>query len=149
VVLRDYDGDGRDSDGKRIGDKPRATLSSRRTRSRACASPRSARSFSASTAARLEQRLAASRHPRPASGRDRREWATRRRRPTRLVDNEHTLLAEADLVFIDPVGTGHSRMVEGEKVAEFHEYQRDLDAGRRVYPPLPRPLRPLGQPRNT
>ena len=35
---------------------------------------------------------------------------------------------KADLVFIDPVGTGHSRMVEGEKVAEFHEYQRDLDA---------------------
>ncbi len=31
-------------------------------------------------------------------------------------------------MFIDPVGTGHSRMVEGEKVAEFHEYQRDLDA---------------------
>ena len=48
--------------------------------------------------------------------------------PYALVDNEHTLLAESDLVFIDPVGTGHSRMVEGEKVAEFHEYQRDLDA---------------------
>jgi carboxypeptidase C (cathepsin A) len=48
--------------------------------------------------------------------------------PYALVDNEHTLLFESDLVFIDPVGTGHSRMVEGEKVAEFHEYQRDLDA---------------------
>ncbi len=48
--------------------------------------------------------------------------------PYALVDNEHTLLPESDLVFIDPVGTGHSRMVEGEKVAEFHDYQRDLDA---------------------
>ena len=48
--------------------------------------------------------------------------------PYALVDNEHTLLTESDLVFIDPVGTGHSRMAEGEKVAEFHDYQRDLDS---------------------
>jgi len=48
--------------------------------------------------------------------------------PYALTDNEHTLLGDSDLVFIDPVGTGHSRMAEGEKVAEFHEYQRDLDA---------------------
>jgi len=48
--------------------------------------------------------------------------------PYALVDNEHTLLGESDLVFIDPVGTGYSRVAEGEKVAEFHEYQRDLDA---------------------
>jgi len=48
--------------------------------------------------------------------------------PYALTDNEHTLLLESDLVFIDPVGTGHSRMAEGEKAAEFHEYQRDLDS---------------------
>ena len=48
--------------------------------------------------------------------------------PYTLTENEHTLLTDSDLVFIDPVGTGHSRMVEGEKVTEFHEYQRDLDA---------------------
>jgi len=48
--------------------------------------------------------------------------------PYGLTDNEHTLLTESDLVFIDPVGTGHSRMIEGEKAAEFHEYQRDLDS---------------------
>ncbi len=48
--------------------------------------------------------------------------------PYALVDNEHTLLTHSDLVFIDPIGTGHSRMAEGEKVAEFHEYQRDLDS---------------------
>ena len=48
--------------------------------------------------------------------------------PYALTDNEHTLLLDSDLVFIDPVGTGHSRMAEGEKIAEFHEYQRDLDS---------------------
>ena len=48
--------------------------------------------------------------------------------PYALTDNEHTLLLESDLVFIDPVGTGHSRMLESEKVTEFHEYQRDLDS---------------------
>ena len=48
--------------------------------------------------------------------------------PYGLVDNAYTLLLESDLVFIDPVGTGHSRMAHGEKIAEFHDYQRDLDA---------------------
>ena len=48
--------------------------------------------------------------------------------PYALVDNEHTLLTESDLVFIDPVGTGHSRMAEGEKPNEYHAYQRDLDS---------------------
>jgi carboxypeptidase C (cathepsin A) len=48
--------------------------------------------------------------------------------PYRLVDNDASLLAESDLVFIDPVGTGFSRMVEGEKVAEYHEYKRDLES---------------------
>ena len=48
--------------------------------------------------------------------------------PYALRDNEYTLLTHSDLVFIDPVGTGHSRMLENEKVSEFHEYQRDLDS---------------------
>jgi carboxypeptidase C (cathepsin A) len=48
--------------------------------------------------------------------------------PHRLVDNEHTLLGEADMVFIDPIGTGFSRMVEGEKTKEFHDYQRDIES---------------------
>lgn len=48
--------------------------------------------------------------------------------PHQLTDNEHTLLAEADLVFIDPIGTGFSRMVEGEKNTEFHEYKRDIES---------------------
>ena len=48
--------------------------------------------------------------------------------PYALTDNEHTLLTDSDLVFIDPVGTGHSRMLDAQKVTEFHEYQRDLDS---------------------
>ncbi len=48
--------------------------------------------------------------------------------PGRLVDNEHSLLDRSDLVFIDPVGTGYSRMVAGEKVSEFHDYKRDLES---------------------
>lgn len=48
--------------------------------------------------------------------------------PYELVDNEFTLLTESDLVFIDPVGTGFSRMADGDKVGEFHNYQRDLDS---------------------
>ncbi len=48
--------------------------------------------------------------------------------PYRLVDNEHTLLQTSDLVFIDPVGTGYSRMVEGEKTREYHGFKRDLES---------------------
>lgn len=48
--------------------------------------------------------------------------------PGRLVANEHSLLDVSDLVFIDPVGTGFSRMVEGEKVKEYHDYRRDLES---------------------
>lgn len=48
--------------------------------------------------------------------------------PYVLTDNEFTLLEKSDLVFIDPVGTGYSRMLDGEKVKEFHDYKRDLDS---------------------
>jgi carboxypeptidase C (cathepsin A) len=48
--------------------------------------------------------------------------------PGRLTNNEFSLLDASDIVFIDPVGTGLSRMVEGEKVKEYHEYQRDLES---------------------
>ena len=46
--------------------------------------------------------------------------------PYRLVDNEHSLLDETDLVFIDPVGTGYSRAAPGEKAKEFHEFEKDI-----------------------
>jgi carboxypeptidase C (cathepsin A) len=48
--------------------------------------------------------------------------------PYALVDNEFSVLDKTDLVFIDPIGTGYSRMVSGEKVKEFHDYKRDLES---------------------
>ena len=38
--------------------------------------------------------------------------------PPRLVQNEASWLAFADLVFVDPVGTGFSRVIESEKKAD-------------------------------
>ena len=38
--------------------------------------------------------------------------------PYHLVDNEYSLLADTDLVFIDPVSTGYSRPVVGLNVAQ-------------------------------
>jgi len=48
--------------------------------------------------------------------------------PYAVADNSETLLAHADLVFIDPVSTGFSRAVTGGKAGDFHGYQRDLDS---------------------
>ncbi|MHC5062447.1 MAG: S10 family peptidase [Planctomycetota bacterium] len=44
-----------------------------------------------------------------------------------LVDNESSWLAESDLVFLDPVGTGYSRPAEGRKQSEFSGYQEDIE----------------------
>lgn len=43
-------------------------------------------------------------------------------------DNEVTWLAETDLVFIDPVGTGYSRAMKPEFNAKFHGLNGDLDS---------------------
>ncbi len=48
--------------------------------------------------------------------------------PYRLVDNEASLLDVTDLVFIDPVSTGFSRPVPGEKAKEFHGFTRDVES---------------------
>jgi len=48
--------------------------------------------------------------------------------PYRLVDNEHALLDVTDLVFIDPVSTGYSRPVPGEKAQEFHGFKKDIES---------------------
>jgi carboxypeptidase C (cathepsin A) len=48
--------------------------------------------------------------------------------PWGLTDNAETLLAHSDLVFIDPVTTGYSRVVEGGKPGEYHGFQRDLES---------------------
>ena len=41
--------------------------------------------------------------------------------PPRLVENESSWLAFTDLVFVDPVGTGFSRVIESEKKGEGKE----------------------------
>ncbi len=48
--------------------------------------------------------------------------------PYSLMDNNYSLLDATDLVFIDPVGTGYSRMVAGEKLKTYHDYKRDLES---------------------
>ncbi len=48
--------------------------------------------------------------------------------PYDLVDNPQSLLAHADLVFIDPVSTGFSRPVDGEKSTEYSGFTRDIES---------------------
>ncbi|MBI5878694.1 MAG: peptidase S10 [Chloroflexi bacterium] len=48
--------------------------------------------------------------------------------PYRVADNEFSLLADTDMVFIDPVSTGFSRAVVGEKAKEFHGFKKDIES---------------------
>ncbi len=48
--------------------------------------------------------------------------------PYQMVDNEYSLLDVSDLVFIDPVGTGYSRAVTGEKDKAFHAFKKDIES---------------------
>lgn len=48
--------------------------------------------------------------------------------PYRLVENEFSLLDQTDLVFIDPVSTGYSRPVTGEKAKPFHGFKKDIES---------------------
>jgi carboxypeptidase C (cathepsin A) len=48
--------------------------------------------------------------------------------PYGIADNEQTLLRCADLVFIDPVSTGFSRAVKGEKSKNFHSFTGDIES---------------------
>ncbi|HKS48024.1 MAG TPA: peptidase S10 [Amycolatopsis sp.] len=48
--------------------------------------------------------------------------------PYRLADNPETLLAHSDLVFIDPVSTGYSRPVTGEKPQDYHGFTPDIES---------------------
>jgi carboxypeptidase C (cathepsin A) len=48
--------------------------------------------------------------------------------PYRLVDNAYSLLDHTDLVFIDPVSTGYSRVVPGEKPKQFHGFKKDIES---------------------
>jgi carboxypeptidase C (cathepsin A) len=48
--------------------------------------------------------------------------------PYGIADNAESLLAHSDLVFVDPVTTGYSRVVAGGKPSEYHGFQRDLES---------------------
>src|SRR5581483_1188176 len=50
------------------------------------------------------------------------------RPPYRLVDNEHSLLDVADIVYIEPIGVGYSRMAPGEDPHKFHGVQADIES---------------------
>ncbi len=46
--------------------------------------------------------------------------------PGRLVPNEHSILDVADLVFVDPVGTGFSRAIPHGEAKDFHHFKKDI-----------------------
>jgi carboxypeptidase C (cathepsin A) len=48
--------------------------------------------------------------------------------PYKLINNDFSILDKTDLCFIDPVGTGFSRSVEGEKPDQFYEVKADVEA---------------------
>lgn len=48
--------------------------------------------------------------------------------PYALVDNAETLLVESDLVLIDPVSTGYSRVLADSKAEPFHGFAGDIDS---------------------
>ena len=48
--------------------------------------------------------------------------------PYKLTDNEFSILDETDLVFIDPMNTGYSRPVAGEKPKEWHGFKKDIES---------------------
>jgi carboxypeptidase C (cathepsin A) len=48
--------------------------------------------------------------------------------PYSLIDNEYSILDVSDVVFIDPVGTGLSRMAPGEDPHKFHGVMEDIES---------------------
>ncbi len=48
--------------------------------------------------------------------------------PYKLVDNDWSLLDQTDLVFIDPVSTGFSRAIPGERPRQFHGFKKDIES---------------------
>ncbi len=48
--------------------------------------------------------------------------------PAHLTDNEHSLLDVTDLVFIDPVSTGYSRVPPGEEAQDYHGVEQDIES---------------------
>ncbi len=50
------------------------------------------------------------------------------RPPGGLEDNPHSILDAADIVYIDPIATGFSRMVEGEDLHAYHGKMADIQS---------------------
>jgi carboxypeptidase C (cathepsin A) len=50
------------------------------------------------------------------------------RPPGDLEDNPHSILDAADIVYIDPIATGFSRMVEGEDLHKYHGTMSDIES---------------------
>ncbi len=48
--------------------------------------------------------------------------------PGRLVDNDDSILDLTDLVFIDPVGTGYSRVLPGGEGTDYHGLEEDVES---------------------
>src|SRR5512143_463308 len=48
--------------------------------------------------------------------------------PAGLEDNPYSILDTADIVYVDPIGTGFSRMVEGEDPHKFHGKLADIQS---------------------
>ncbi len=48
--------------------------------------------------------------------------------PGRLVMNEESILDVADVVFIDPVGTGFSRGIPRDDQKKYHHFKRDIES---------------------
>jgi carboxypeptidase C (cathepsin A) len=48
--------------------------------------------------------------------------------PGTLEDNPHSILDVADIVYIDPVATGFSRMAEGEELHKYHGTLSDIQS---------------------
>jgi carboxypeptidase C (cathepsin A) len=48
--------------------------------------------------------------------------------PGRMIDNDHTLLTHADLVFIDPVSTGFTRAIDKDEEKAYHHFEKDIEA---------------------
>jgi carboxypeptidase C (cathepsin A) len=47
--------------------------------------------------------------------------------PGKLVDNVYSILDVADLVFIDPIGTGYSRAIPNEEAKDYHHFKKDIE----------------------
>lgn len=48
--------------------------------------------------------------------------------PGKLIDNEFSALDLTDLVFIDPISTGYSRPVPGERASQFYGFEKDVES---------------------